>query len=309
MRVLSNEEFVSRGDSCQYFYNSSAFHDINKQKVDKVFTFAFGDNKIRAFFTAGKKENRLIAPYSSPFSMIEFKKSCTIEDIDNYVKELDLYMLQNELDEIEVTLPPMFYDETNITKVLSAFLRDGYSIVENQINYQIFINSEEEYLNSLQRNAKKNLNHALTVNYVLSHCESNEEKELAYEIIKKNRESKGYRLSMSLQQVMDTIRHVEHDFFVLYKDEIPVASAIIFRVTEDVYQVVYWGDIPGYSEDRPINFLAYKLFQYYLSKNIRVLDIGPSMLDGEPNYGLCDFKESIGCDASSKFIVSKKFSK
>ena len=54
-----------------------------------------------------------------------------------------------------------------------------------------------------------------------------------------------------------------------------------------------------------INFLAYQLIQYYTKKGIKILDIGISTEDGIPNYGLCDFKESIGCFLSSKIIFTE----
>lgn len=72
--------------------------------------------------------------------------------------------------------------------------------------------------------------------------------------------------------------------------------------------MIYWGDIDGYSEERPMNLLAENVYEFYQQKGIHVLDIGPSTENGVPNYGLCDFKESIGCQCSSKYTLKKFFS-
>ena len=51
-----------------------------------------------------------------------------------------------------------------------------------------------------------------------------------------------------------------------------------------------------------MNYLAYRIFEHYYKEGIKILDIGPSTEHGIPNYGLCNFKESIGCSVSSRFI-------
>ena len=65
--------------------------------------------------------------------------------------------------------------------------------------------------------------------------------------------------------------------------------------------MVYWGDVEGAGEFRPMNRLAVETAQWMRREGLRVLDIGPSSDEGEPSPGLCDFKESVGCEAGLKF--------
>ena len=44
----------------------------------------------------------------------------------------------------------------------------------------------------------------------------------------------------------------------------------------------------------------------YKEKGISLIDIGTSTVDGVPNFGLCDFKESIGCNCSPKINFVKE---
>lgn len=113
---------------------------------------------------------------------------------------------------------------------------------------------------------------------------------------------------MSWEQVQETIQITEHDIFLLNKKGKDVAAAMVFCVNKDVYQVIYWGDIDGYSEERPMNLLAENVYEFYQQKGIQVLDIGPSTENGVPNYGLCDFKESIGVSVLIKVYFKKIFS-
>jgi hypothetical protein len=55
-----------------------------------------------------------------------------------------------------------------------------------------------------------------------------------------------------------------------------------------------------------MNFLSYKIFEFYKKTGIRIVDIGPSTENSVPNHGLCEFKESIGCDISTKFTYRKE---
>ncbi|GFI54142.1 hypothetical protein IMSAGC022_00753 [Alistipes sp.] len=111
---------------------------------------------------------------------------------------------------------------------------------------------------------------------------------------------------MTWEQVKDTIAYISHDLFILDIDEEEVASAIVFKVTDNINQVIYWGDLPGFADKRPMNLLAYTIYEYYWHLGLGFLDIGPSTMNGIPNYGLCDFKESIGCTTSNKFIFCKE---
>jgi lipid II:glycine glycyltransferase (peptidoglycan interpeptide bridge formation enzyme) len=114
---------------------------------------------------------------------------------------------------------------------------------------------------------------------------------------------------MSWEQVKSTVRLIKADFFIVYSEkQLPLASAIVFQISKAVVQVIYWGDLQGYSELKPMNFISYKVFEYYKSSGKKVVDIGPSTEHSMPNYGLCEFKEGIGCRIDPKFTMIKKLS-
>ena len=111
---------------------------------------------------------------------------------------------------------------------------------------------------------------------------------------------------MTYQQVCDTVQIIPHEFFLVERDRERIAAALVYRINEDVAQVIYWGDRLQYREYKPINFLSYQLIHYYGEKGLKYLDIGPSTENSIPNYGLCDFKESIGCRRSLKYTMVKE---
>jgi lipid II:glycine glycyltransferase (peptidoglycan interpeptide bridge formation enzyme) len=108
---------------------------------------------------------------------------------------------------------------------------------------------------------------------------------------------------------MNTIQLVDHDMFIVSHGSDEIAAALVYHVSDKIAQVIYWGDIPGYGEFKPINFLSYKLIQYYGSRGFEYLDIGISTDHSVLNFGLADFKISIGCETSMKLTFVKDYSK
>lgn len=124
-------------------------------------------------------------------------------------------------------------------------------------------------------------------------------------MIKANREAKKYPLRMTYEQVIMTGKLLTHIFLIEFEGT-AIAAAIVFSVAPKIVQVIYWGDIPGHSALKPINFLSFKLFEYFHEHGIDIVDIGPSTENSVPNFGLCKFKEGIGCIISPKFSFSKR---
>ena len=166
--------------------------------------------------------------------------------------------------------------------------------------------ADEKYSEKIARNARKNLAIAKGKQFTFSYQSSIEGIENCYNIIKINRKERGFPLKMKLEQLLETTKLIKADGFLLSLENIDVASAIVFHVAPNVTQVIYWGDIPSLANNKTMNYLAWKVFDFYRTQtNVLFTDIGPSSDAGFPSNGLCDFKESIGCKVSSKFTLIK----
>ena len=81
---------------------------------------------------------------------------------------------------------------------------------------------------------------------------------------------------------------------------------MIFYISSEIVKVVYWGDLSKMSYLKSMNFLSYKIFEFYKNTDVKMVDTGTSSENSIPNIGLCEFKESIGCDVSTKLTVDKQ---
>lgn len=305
---IGADEYEALSGKCKYFYNSRHFHEINKNKVDEVIYLLFKEKKNKMVLAIGIKNGVIKVPYSAPFSIFEVMQHyIRIEDIERALKLLDGYAVSHHINRIFFRCPPTFYDRSFLSKLYNCMLRNDYRLKECDLNYQFRLTKDPAYMELLHRNARKNLNHALRENLHFLHCNEENEKEEAYRIIVANRKSRGYPLRMTYEQIMDTVQYTNHDFFILKNESNGIASAIVFQITENCYQVIYWGNITEIEQVRPMNYLAYMLYSYYLERGVEFLDIGPSTENGVPNYGLCDFKEGIGCEVDSKYTFVKEY--
>ena len=306
IKEITEEEYRELTGTKVPFFCRYEFLKLNEEKVEKIRYLLGYDRKKRLVWAVGEKEKRWMAPFSAPFSMIiELQKEISVEYYWEFVKLITEYAKNLHIQSINLFLPPDIYCYQQNARCLNAFLGNGYSLYYQDINYSLDLGKIDinEYESLMHRNARKNLHIALKSNLELIKCDSLELKQEAYHVIRLNREGKGYPLRMSLNQVMDTIQIVEHEFFLVKKDGYFIAAAIIFHVTDEIVQVIYWGDIPEVGEYKPINFLSHELIKYYKNKEIKYVDIGPSTEGGIPNFGLCNFKESIGCKLSSKYRI------
>lgn len=294
--------------SPKIFYNTADFNNLNKDKVEKVRYLLLKDNKYRFSLCVGESENNFLIPFSAPFaSFVPLKKSWKLSEIYDAVVAFDEFAKQENIKKILFTLSPSIYDTTLVSSVQNALIQNGYKVKTQELNYSLKLNKEvEDYKKNLPSNGRKNLNIALkNKNIKILHCENINQKSQAYYIIAINRKYKGYPLRMTWEQIKNTIELVPHNFFILENENKAIASAIVFHVTNEIAQVIYWGNIPNSSEFKPMNYLAYYLMDFYRDKGFKYLDIGPSTENGMPNFGLCDFKQSIGCDVSAKFVLEK----
>jgi hypothetical protein len=282
-------------------FNSAAFSELNASKCDAVYYLLFKDSKVRLGIIFGVRNNILTSPFSAPFGGFEAVSSdIRLQQIDAAIAVLHAWVCAQGFRGTRIVFPPFFYNSNTLNKIYNCLSRKGFERKNVDLNYQFHTaNFNEDYTKTIWYNAQKNLKRSLGSGLTFEKI-SNDHAEYAYRVISLNRSSRGFPLRMTFEQVLDTGRVIDIDYFIVRKEESDIAAAIVFHVAQDIVQVVYWGDLPEYSECKTMNFLSYHIFQYYKNQGIKVVDIGPSSENSIPNYGLCEFKEGVGCDISLK---------
>lgn len=305
---VSKEEYSNLIDKPYHLFNHPQFNFLNSSNMDSVYYLLFKDKKVQIGIIGEIKDNTFSSPFSAPFGGFSFvKNNVKINIIDSCISLLTQWCINKMVNVIKITLPPDFYNNTFISKQINSLSRYNFKFNSVELNYQFNCNNfNEEYRQNIWYSARKSLNKSLDNKLEFIICNNIKNLEIAYSIIKRNRQERGFPLRMTFEDIIKTNSLIKKDYFLIHNiDKIAIASAIVYHVSEDIVQIVYWGDIREYSNLRPMNFLSYKIFEYYNQKGMRYIDIGPSTENSIPNYGLCEFKESIGCDISPKYSFYK----
>ncbi len=304
--ISTAEEYKNIFPSPYHIFNDANFAKINEAKCEEVVYLLFKDKKYRLGLTAGIRNNILHSPFSAPFGGFSLQKEdIQISTIENAEKLLTQFCRDKKLSGIKLLLPPIFYAETFLAKYLNVLYRHGYQTTNLDLDFYINLKNTSDYENSIWYNAKKNLRIANNNNLTFEKV-GTEELELVYEIIKQNRAFKGKPFNMSIDDIKATMNIIPTDLFLTKHNDTAIASAIVFRVNSHILYIPFWADLPGNLELKPMNLLSAKIFEFYRDKGDSYVHIGISTENSVPNYGLCDFKESIGCTITPKFMFMKQ---
>lgn len=285
----------------RHVFNSVDFTELNKEKCSSVQYLCFSENKARIGLVVGEKDGQFWSPFSAPFGGFDANQPDRIEYYDEAVALLKAH-LEAAGKSLKIVLPPTVYGSYT-AKMYNALIRGGAQLLFSELNYAYELDRFKDFEANLERSARKNFHNARQYPFGFQQLERTPENiTRAYTVIRDNRESKGYALQMSLESVLQTAPVVEAEFFVMSLDGADVAAAMVYPVTEGINQVVYWGDAPGYADCRAMNYFTYKVFEHYFQQGLKILDIGPSSVEGIPNYGLCSFKENLGCTISLRHV-------
>ena len=300
---VTAREYAERIERHPHVFNTPAFAELNAHKAEAVRYLLFDDNcKTRFGLVLGERGGKLLSPFSAPFGGFSVNREQSLEKIDGAVAALAEYA-KKERKDIRIALPPQIYAH-NLTASCVNVLSRHARLHHVDLDYYFPVSKFADYTEALDRNARNKLRQAEKNGFEFIAVGRGDTTGIrrAYDVIRRNRAEHGYPLRMSLDDVEATIKIIPADFFILRHEGEDVAAAQIFHVAEGIAQVIYWGDLHAYSRLRTMNYLAYRIFEHYSREGVRVLDIGPSTEDGEPNYGLCEFKTGIGCDVTPKFV-------
>lgn len=279
------------------FFSSQDFHKLHMKNASQVFRVILKNkNSLIGEFYCGVKYNELHLPYSSPFFYLNEFKNIRDEEYFKISDSMKLLKKKLGLKKIKITFSPKIYNK-KIENIIGIFLNNNFQIKHYDINHYFDLKLEIVQ----DRSIKKDINLAKKFNLKFDKVQLEE----AYPIIKKNRIEKGFPLRMSQEHLVSikSLNNSEVESFVV-KDEMEtkIAAAIIFRVEDKKYQVVYWGNIKDEAYKKPMSFLVNNLIEYYKEK-AEILDIGPSSENGNISFGLSQFKRNIGCCVCNKITL------
>ena len=304
---VTSEVFDATFPNPNHIFNSGSFSKLNESRFETVYYLIFKDTKTRLGIILGLKDQVLLSPFSATFGGFEFvSEDVKLYQIDAALQSLSDWASSKKYIGIKIIPPPFFYKEDFLAKTTNCMYRAGFETQNIELNYHFqTANLSDTYEQDIWYNAKKNLKKSNSFGLVFEKLDVSQGK-LAYDIIAQNRSERGFPLRLTWEQLVKTNEVIPMDFFLVKTTEETVGSAIVYHMAPSIVRIIYWGDLPQFSEYKTMNFLSYNLFKYYKEHGVKMIDIGHSTVDSVPNNGLCEFKESIGCSISLLYEFYKK---
>ena len=209
-------------------------------------------------------------------------------------------MKSQELNGIELTLPPDIYHSTFNAKTVNSLMRNGFTLsipeITNWVDLRMFNDRFK------QKNSREYYRQALKNGLSFGLASDENQKKAIYELICENRTRYGRPIFMTFNDVIEAGELWPVDFFkVNTSDGILAASAIFYRSHPEIGFAVFWGDSDAGRPLRAMDFLAFNLWSYYKKQDFKYLDMGISTESGLPNEGLLRFKEAHDSISSLRY--------
>ena len=245
------------------------------------------------------------SPLRAPFGSFHFSERLSPEDLFEFVQRCESQLRKKGAKTIVLTEPPLFYRKTG--ELFHAILFNlDYRISCAELSSGIRIGREafEQKIDSWEKRKLKQAR-SRGVRYKTIPIGK---LEMVYGFLEKCREQKGHRLSMTLQELTDTVAQF-NDAFILsgtFLQKELIAASIAIRVHPDILYNFYAGHMKKYDSISPMVTLTSGLYKFCAQNQIHLLDLGTSTINGKPNFGLLDFKLRLGAVPSMKLTFEKE---
>ena len=290
------------------FFNQPRFYELHKTETSFYLSLLFEDKLIGVCHFTEIEPGYFRSPYRGTYGNISFKDDLNLKIKNNSVKDILIYLENLNAQKIEITSRPFSHNIHDESALLNIYLNEGFVISNQEINHSIIVDSKSLF-DKMMRNNKKRLNKCERENFVFEQVFSEPEIEEVYQTIKENREGKGYKVSMTLEQILEMCNVFKDSvyFFKATRFGKCLASSVCVKLNNSVLYVFYWGDKQGFEQYSPVVFLANGIYNFAQQNQFRLIDAGTSSIKGIQNFGVAIFKENLGFTISPKLTYEKVY--
>ena len=280
---------------------SDEFIELNSLKTDTVVRLVQDEEKKHMGLVAGIQNGILSSPFSAPFGGFHCKNENIYSGIiENFINELMVYAIAENLKNIKITLPPDIYNPSLNAKLVNTLIRAGFKMeipdITNWVNLEQFNGVYHHPASRTYYNQSVRKNLAFHQVYDLVQMKQ------IYDLIVENRARMGRPIYMSFNDLIKTGKILPADYFkvINIKGEL-IAGAIFYRAHPTISFAVFWGDAENGRSDRAMDYLVLQLWNFYKKLGYQYIDLGTSTEGGIPNEGLLRFKETHECISALRY--------
>ena len=240
-------------------------------------------------------ENTLVSHRGASYGGFVYNENLSISQAFELLEALEKYARENQIQRIEMTLPPVIYHQRPSHYIDFALYKSGYSYKKREISSVIPVDFDENsILEQFKPESRTAYRRARKQGVEISETDDFSE---FYKILEKNLELRhNVRPTHTLEELI-RLKSFFPDRIRQWNARIKgrlAAGVTNFLANDRVLLAFYISHDHSFQKYRPLNLMFYEIIHWCITHRIKFLDFGIFTVNEDPNWGLAKFKESFG---------------
>jgi hypothetical protein len=281
-----------------FFFHRSEF--VFRDPESQILTFE--NQAASIYFT--KLGNSLTSLGKSPFGSFHVRPPATVSHIIELITKIEESCHELGIVNLTIRSFPEIYSPEESELINRALRESGFTLAFKDISQVIPISGHEMTLNV---HKKRRIRKASELGFHFIEIPEDNLAE-AYTLFVESRESKGYPVSMTLDNLRDMFKRFRNEYllFGVFDKKKMIAASVCIKINKKILYCFYIGDHLPYRSESPVTFLVAGIYEYCRKNNFELLDLGLSTDKGVLNKGLYAYKKTFGSMDSYKLTFEKK---
>jgi len=287
----------------RFLFNSAKHLRLQAGNNWKVYEILRGESravKARIIFHI----NKAIAssPLHAPFGFIEIFRKVSADELNEFFFLIEKDLKNHGVNQIHLKSYPEPYDKNFVT--VEGVLKKLHYMVAPEVTSIIPVDGSH-FDKKIKISERQKLRKAQQL-FSFERLKIAHLKEV-YSFIADCREERNQRLSMSFSELKKTVAAFPENFFLyhVHNESGTSAAAIVIKINKEILYTFYYAHARKFDKVSPVVLLIAGIYEKAQSLDVKMIDLGTSMLHGKINRPLLHFKQSIGGLSNRKLNFEK----
>lgn len=294
------------GYSPTFLFNCEEHIQLYDSDSTETFYALNQQQRIVATIKFSIKDSIATSALNAPFGGIEFNNNIPTKDLFDFITFLQETLRKQEVKKVCIKNAPALYNTHSHTISTAFLLNHQYAIEQAELSSIICID-DLDYTKHIHEWEHRKLKQTKAAN--ISFMQNGlADLPFIYTFIEQCRYEKGYKLSLSSDQVIELAQRLPKKIvcFSLVNQNNLVAACIGILVSDKILYTFYYDHAKQYQSFSPVVMLIEGIYSYCQHNKLTHLDLGTAQLDSKPNFPLLTFKNNLGGIPSLKLTFVKE---
>ena len=252
-----------------------------------------------------EKDKTLVSLDNAPFGSFITGQPVEKMDLLLCLEKVLSWSSSNKIRTVTIRSFPDTYDDHSSKMIKQSLLETSFDILHKDITQVVKVDRETSM--AVNADKKRRLRTAEAKGFQFKALPLRW-LEKSYALIVQSRVSKGYPVTMTLEQLerMFTLFPNEYMLFGVFGHNKLIAASVSIKVTDKIVYCFYLGDDLKYRPISPVTTLVNGIYNFCNVNHFTLLDLGLSTDNGKLNEGLYNFKKTFGALDSFKLTFIKQ---